>query len=82
MKHTPYLHNLFVNLQKKTNRRYDWIEYENGRNLGKSGTCSYSTRKVIYITNLKLLFKINNDIYLGQNHINCDYKYEFKLCLL
>ncbi|XP_034832290.1 uncharacterized protein orion isoform X3 [Maniola hyperantus] len=31
---------------KTSNRRYEWIEYENGRTLGKPGSCPRGTTKV------------------------------------
>ncbi|XP_045773211.1 uncharacterized protein LOC123872741 isoform X3 [Maniola jurtina] len=31
---------------KNSNRRYEWIEYENGRTLGKPGSCPRGTTKV------------------------------------
>ncbi|XP_039753721.1 uncharacterized protein LOC120629046 isoform X2 [Pararge aegeria] len=31
---------------KNSNRRYEWIEYENGRTLGKAGSCTRGTTKV------------------------------------
>ncbi|CAG9562205.1 unnamed protein product [Danaus chrysippus] len=32
--------------RKNSNRRYEWIEYENGRTLGKVGSCTRGTTKV------------------------------------
>lgn len=29
---------------RKTNRRYDWIEYENGRILGNKGSCARQSK--------------------------------------
>ncbi|CAH2096557.1 unnamed protein product [Euphydryas editha] len=31
---------------KNSHRRYEWIEYENGRTLGQAGTCTRGTTKV------------------------------------